>query len=112
MAGVWLKLSYAEVVGCFADPSLSVSKEASSIMRDRGDRPPSLPLVSVLAQTRPDQYGSRTYDVSPKEEANHRPSTVPHNSSRSLEAVNTRHGKYIVIIVMPYLHVTVTRTRL
>lgn len=58
VAGVWLKLSYAEVIGCFPDPSLSVSQEASSIIRDWGTRPPSPNGVCWLKHIISlDQYG-------------------------------------------------------
>lgn len=60
MAGVWLKQSYAQVVGCFADPSLSVSQEASSIIRDWGTRPPSPTGLTLQHSTSPDLNGRIT----------------------------------------------------
>lgn len=60
MAGVWLKQSYAEVVGCFADPSLSVSQRASLIMREQMTRPPSPADLSLQHSASPDLNGGIT----------------------------------------------------
>lgn len=60
MAGVCLKQSYAEVVGCFADPSLSVSQEASLIMREQTTRPPSPADLSLQHFASPDLNGGIT----------------------------------------------------
>lgn len=59
-AGVWLQRSYAEVVGCFADPSLSVSQEASLIMREQPTGPPAPADLSLQHSASPDLNGGIT----------------------------------------------------
>lgn len=86
-AGVWLEQSYAEVVGCFADPFLSVSQEASSIIRHWGTRPPFSLYDGSKDSTSPDQYGriilDNSNDVSPKKKLNQGSETLPHNGKNS-----------------------------
>lgn len=91
VAGVWLKQSYAEVVGCFADPSLSVSQEGSLIMSEQTTRPPSPADLSLQHSASPDLNGGITARMMSALKTTVQ-KTMPHNSSRSLSAVNPDVG--------------------
>lgn len=103
VAGVWLEWSYAGVVGRCADPSLSVSQEPSSIMKEweSGPERPLLPLLSpptALAPRRsanPDLNGRITVRMMSGLK-NHRSESMPHNSSGSPRAVSVDMGELIV----------------
>lgn len=116
VAGVWLKQSYAEVVGCFADPSLSVSQEASSIIRDWGTRPPSPTGLCVGSNTLQAliSMGGLLYAVhmmsvlKKKRTTDQRQCLIIAQGHLRLSVPTWKINS--VILVMPYSYMTVTLT--